>query len=46
LGNPAHQTGWISEAAITLEFEANNMAICSATGQVYKLENNNVFREK
>jgi UDP-2-acetamido-3-amino-2,3-dideoxy-glucuronate N-acetyltransferase len=46
LGNPARQVGWVSEAAISLEFDGNNKAICSATGQVYKLENNNVFREK
>ena len=46
LGNPAHQAGWISEAAITLEFDGGNKAICRATGQVYKLEKNNVFREK
>jgi UDP-2-acetamido-3-amino-2,3-dideoxy-glucuronate N-acetyltransferase len=46
LGNPARQTGWVSEAAITLEFDINNKATCSATGQVYKLENNTVFLEK
>ncbi len=46
LGNPARQEGWISEAAIKLEFDANNMAVCNETRQVYKLENNLVFREK
>jgi UDP-2-acetamido-3-amino-2,3-dideoxy-glucuronate N-acetyltransferase len=46
IGNPAIQTGWVSEAAITLEFGTNNLAICPVTDQVYKIENNIVLRVK
>jgi len=46
LGNPARQTGWVSEAAIKLEFGRNNIARCSATSQVYKIEDNIVSRIK
>ncbi len=43
LGNPAKQTGWMSEYGQRLHFE-NNKAICSESGQTYKLENNLVTR--
>jgi UDP-2-acetamido-3-amino-2,3-dideoxy-glucuronate N-acetyltransferase len=44
VGNPAKQIGWISEFGHRLEFNLENMATCSESGQTYKLENNNVKR--
>lgn len=38
-GNPARQTGWVSEAGIKLNFNANGLAICPQSGRAYKLEN-------
>src|SRR5262245_3732049 len=38
-GNPARQTGWISEAGIRLDFNTEGLATCPQTGRVYKLEN-------
>lgn len=38
-GNPSRQTGWISEAGIRLNFDANGLATCAQSGKVYKLEN-------
>ncbi len=39
IGNPAKQDGWISKAGHRLKFEENNVAICAATGEKYKLQN-------
>ncbi|MBQ3929480.1 MAG: N-acetyltransferase [Paludibacteraceae bacterium] len=44
VGNPARQLGWVSENGQKLHFGADGLATCSATGQVYKLENGNVTR--
>lgn len=38
VGNPAQQIGWVSEAGITLDFNADHIAICSQTNKKYKLE--------
>lgn len=38
IGNPAKQDGWISKAGHRLKFEENNIAICEATGEKYKLQ--------
>jgi len=38
-GNPARQSGWVSEAGIKLNFNANGIAKCPQTGKVFKLEN-------
>lgn len=38
-GNPARQTGWISEAGMRLQFNAEGIAICPQTKRQYKLEN-------
>ncbi|MBL7739750.1 MAG: N-acetyltransferase [Chitinophagaceae bacterium] len=38
-GNPARQTGWMSQAGVKLEFGNGNIAVCPVTGQIYKLEN-------
>jgi len=42
VGNPAQQIGWVSEAGITLDFNAEQIAICPQTRQKYKLENGKV----
>ena len=44
IGNPAKQTGWMSEYGHKLEFDASGMAQCAESGQEYKLENNRVTR--
>jgi len=46
VGNPAIRKGWMSEHGIKLEFDADGLATCSASGQVYELKNNNVKRIK
>jgi UDP-2-acetamido-3-amino-2,3-dideoxy-glucuronate N-acetyltransferase len=38
-GNPARQTGWISEAGIRLNFNADGLAVCPQTGKTYQLRN-------
>lgn len=43
LGNPAKQTGWMSEYGQRLHFE-NNKATCNESGQSYIIENNFVKR--
>lgn len=44
VGNPSRQIGWMSEYGHRLEFDANHTATCKESGQVYKLENNEVKR--
>jgi len=44
VGNPAKQTGWMSEYGHKLKFNENNLAVCPESGQQYKLENNKVSR--
>ena len=39
IGNPAKQTGWVSDAGITLHFDNDNIATCPSTRHKYKLEN-------
>ncbi len=39
-GNPARQSGWISEAGHTLKFDQNNVAICPESGVKYNLAGN------
>lgn len=36
IGNPARQTGWMSEYGHKLQFDANGKAVCSESGQEYK----------
>jgi UDP-2-acetamido-3-amino-2,3-dideoxy-glucuronate N-acetyltransferase len=38
-GNPARQTGWVSEAGIKLDFDTTGVATCSYSKKTYKLEN-------
>lgn len=42
VGNPARQTGWVSQNGHKLIFNAQGEATCPETGQKYKLENNEV----
>ncbi|WP_242929569.1 acyltransferase [Pontibacter vulgaris] len=44
VGNPSKQIGWMSEYGHRLEFNKENMATCPESGQVYKLENNQVYK--
>ena len=42
LGNPAKQTGWMSEYGHALEFNKDNIAVCKESGDAFVLENNSV----
>lgn len=44
IGNPARQTGWMSEYGHKLIFEKNGIAICPESKELYQLENNNVVK--
>lgn len=44
VGNPARQTGWMSEFGHKLDFDANGIATCPESGQQYKIENGAVSR--
>ncbi len=44
VGNPARQLGWMSEYGQRLEFNNEGFAICSESGEKYKLENNKVIK--
>lgn len=43
VGNPSKCIGWMSERGIRLQFE-NNLAVCSESGETYRLENNLVTK--
>ncbi len=44
VGNPAKQTGWMSEYGHRLKFDANGIAVCPESKQEYKLEGKKVTR--
>ena len=44
IGNPARQTGWVSEYGCKLKFDGNGLATCPESKQTYKRENNKVTR--
>ncbi|MFZ1693125.1 MAG: acyltransferase [Flavobacteriales bacterium] len=44
IGNPAKQTGWMSEFGHKLKFDANGEATCPESGQKYVLKDNRVTR--
>ena len=44
IGNPARQTGWMSEYGHKLIFNTDGIATCSESGDRYRLENNEVSR--
>jgi UDP-2-acetamido-3-amino-2,3-dideoxy-glucuronate N-acetyltransferase len=43
-GNPARQSGWMSEFGHRLEFDKDGIATCRESGQKYQLKNNQVTR--
>ena len=45
MGNPAKQTGWVSEAGQLLEFNDQNVAVCKESGEVYVLEGKTVMKQ-
>lgn len=42
VGNPARQTGWMSEFGHRLHFDKEGMAICPESGEKYKMEEGKV----
>ena len=46
MGNPARQSGWMSEFGHKLQFDKNGLAICPESKNEYKLENRKVSRIK
>lgn len=43
-GNPAKQTGWVSEYGHPLRFDETNTAVCPESGQKYRIADNQVQR--
>ena len=46
IGNPARQTGWVSEHGIKLNFDKEGNAICTESGEKYTLKDNRVTKVK
>jgi UDP-2-acetamido-3-amino-2,3-dideoxy-glucuronate N-acetyltransferase len=44
VGNPARQTGWMSEYGHKLKFNSENMAVCPESQDQYRLENGKVSK--
>jgi UDP-2-acetamido-3-amino-2,3-dideoxy-glucuronate N-acetyltransferase len=44
IGNPARQSGWMSEYGHKLKFNSENLAICPESKDQYKLENGKVSK--
>ncbi len=44
VGNPARQTGWMSEHGHKLKFDANGQAVCPESGEKYQLKDNLVSK--
>ncbi|MBA4321342.1 MAG: N-acetyltransferase [Odoribacter sp.] len=44
VGNPARQTGWMSEFGHKLIFDASGIGICPESGDRYRLESGNVSK--
>ncbi|MFW5644691.1 MAG: acyltransferase [Bacteroidota bacterium] len=44
VGNPAKQTGWMSEYGHKLSFNENNVAICPESGENYRLEQEGIIK--
>lgn len=42
VGNPAQQTGWVSEYGHKLKFDSNSIAVCPESGKRYKLTDGEV----
>ena len=44
IGNPARQTGWMSEYGHKLKFDADGIAVCPESNEKYQLKNNLVIK--
>lgn len=44
IGNPARQTGWMSEYGHKLKFDENGLAVCPESKETYKLEHHKVSK--
>jgi UDP-2-acetamido-3-amino-2,3-dideoxy-glucuronate N-acetyltransferase len=44
IGNPAKQSGWMSEYGHKLSFDKNGLAVCPESDEKYKLENGKVSK--
>ncbi|NOT37414.1 MAG: N-acetyltransferase [Saprospiraceae bacterium] len=44
IGNPARQTGWMSEYGHKLKFEVDGKATCPESGEIYQLSNGKVSK--
>ncbi len=44
IGNPARQTGWMSEYGHKLKFNPEGMAVCPESQELYRLENGKVSK--
>lgn len=44
IGNPAKQTGWMSEFGHKLNFDKKGFAVCPESGERYRLEKGNVSK--
>jgi len=46
VGNPARQSGWISEFGHRLNFKSEGIAVCTESKEKYRLKNNQVLKIK
>jgi UDP-2-acetamido-3-amino-2,3-dideoxy-glucuronate N-acetyltransferase len=44
VGNPARQTGWMSEYGHKLQFDEKGYAICPESGEKYRIQDGNVIK--
>lgn len=44
VGNPARQTGWMSEYGHKLKFDATGKAVCPESSEVYNMIDNKVYK--
>jgi UDP-2-acetamido-3-amino-2,3-dideoxy-glucuronate N-acetyltransferase len=44
IGNPARQTGWMSEHGHKLRFDSNGMAVCPESNEKYRIEDKKVTK--
>lgn len=44
VGNPARQTGWMSERGLKLQFDESGFAVCPESGEQYELKNKEVTK--
>ena len=44
IGNPARQTGWVSEFGHALQFDGDGKAVCCESGAIYQLQDGRMLR--